>query len=375
MALLILAGAIAAFLVVSIKRFWLLIVAVAGLAVGLVLLSLAVFTFGHILPLLYLLVDVALVFGSMLAFQYITESREKRFIRESFHYYLSPAVVGELLRDPKKLALGGEKRMLTILFSDIRGFTTVSEALSPEALVELMNEYLTAMTDIIMEHRGLVDKYIGDAVMAFWGAPLDNPDHAGDACRAAAAMLIKLEELNKGWQARGIPHIAIGIGISTGEVVVGNIGSAKRFNYTIMGDEVNFASRLEGITKMYGTSCLVSGSVVQALEARKNGTTPYVLREVDTVTVKGKTAPKTIFELAPDDKNVAGGMNTQERFKKFGEGLAAYREGRFDAATSIFESTLAKGEDGPSATLLARSKEFQQHAPPEWKGVYEFHTK
>jgi len=367
--LLILVGALAAVIVVHIKRFWLMVVALAVLIALLVLASLASFTFGYILPLLYLLLDAFVVAGGMVTYQYITESREKRFIRESFQYYLSPAVVDELVRDPKKLALGGEKRTLSILFSDIRGFTTVSESLSPEALVRLMNEYLTAMTDIIMDHGGLVDKYIGDAIMAFWGAPVPNPHHARDAARAAYVMLEKLKEMNREWKARGIPHIAIGVGISTGDAIAGNMGSSKRFNYTIMGDEVNFASRLEGINKEYGSSCLVSDSAARALREQQDENAPYVLREIDTVTVKGKTEPRTIFELLPR------GAGVEERLKKFATGLAAYRAGYFDEAIRVFEEVLAVGEDGPAATLLERSREFKKNSPPGWKGVYEFHTK
>jgi adenylate cyclase len=197
------------------------------------------------------------VFFGVTTFRYMTEEKKKREIKEAFSHYVAPSLVNNILLDPTKLVLGGEERRLSVLFSDIRGFTTISEALKPQELVKLMNDYLTPMTDVILANDGTVDKYMGDAIMAFWGAPVWQEDHQVRACRAALAMMDKLKELQVGWEQRGIPRIDIGIGISTGKLTVGNMGSATRFDYTVMGDSVNLGSRLEGLNKEYGTHIIV----------------------------------------------------------------------------------------------------------------------
>lgn len=221
----------------------------------------------------------------------VAEQREKQVIRDAFRHYLSPEVTEMLASDPSRLQLGGHRAPLTILFSDIRGFTTLSEQMPPEMLGEFLIEYLSAMTDVVFRNKGLLDKYIGDAVMAFWGAPLAIPDHAVRCCNAALDMLDALETLNASWDARGLPRLEIGIGIHTGEPIVGNFGSVDRFDYTAVGDAVNLAARLEGMNKAYGTHVLISESTLAAI-----GDT-FVTREVDRIRVRGREQETVIHEL------------------------------------------------------------------------------
>ena len=337
----------------------------------LLLLFLAFFVLGAfawdfyiVLPILYSSLSFFVSSSISLSYQYILESKEKRFIQKSFQYYLSGDVIKEIIDNPKKLKLGGETKKVTILFSDIRGFTTISEALSPQGLMAKLNIYFTAMTDIIMENRGLVDKYIGDAVMAFWGAPLENTDQATDACRSVIAQIKKLRELNREWEKENLPLFAIGAGLNTGSVVVGNMGSEKRFNYTIIGDEVNFASRLEGLNKAYGTVCIISESTKKEIE----GNAEFKTRELDLVMVKGKKEPKRIFELLTTDIN-------PRILAHFAEGKQHYNQGEWRRAIAEFEKALAIGTDGPSALFLERCRELLKNPPSEWSGVYEFKTK
>ena len=350
-----------------IKRFSLLIAAFVVLVAATFLGAIIAFGSDVIIPVLYLVLAEVLSGGTLVALQYFTESKEKKFIRKTFSFYLMPEVIDEIIKDPEKLRLGGEKRKVTIFFSDIRGFTTISEKMSAEALTHFINEYLTAMTDIVMEHKGLVDKYIGDAVMAFWGAPIENKDQAKDACRAVLKMSAKLKELNKKWASEGVPAIGIGAGINTGDVVVGNMGSEKRFNYTIMGDEVNFGSRLEGLNKAYGTQCIVSESTAKEI----SGDSAFLLRELDLVTVKGKNEPKKIFELITEPVTDM----VKKKLQHFADGRAAYIAGKWDEAIAHFKKALALGSDGPSTAFIERCEDLKAHPPPHWTGVYEFKTK
>ena len=183
---------------------------------------------------------------SLTFLQYFSVDKEKRQVRSAFQQYLTRSVMEEMLADPTKLKLGGQKRNMTVFFSDIRGFTTLSEALPPDEVSKMLNEYLTPMTDLVFQYEGTLDKYMGDAIMAFWGAPSDQQDHALRACRTSLDMLAKLDALRAGWKAAGRPDIDIGIGVNSGNISVGNMGSTRLFNYTVIGDDVNLASRLEG---------------------------------------------------------------------------------------------------------------------------------
>ncbi|MDF3818909.1 adenylate/guanylate cyclase domain-containing protein [Leptospira sp. 96542] len=236
-------------------------------------------------------IEQIVVFVAIIGFRILTEEANVKYIRQTFSKFVSKDVVDELLKHPDNLALGGSKREITIFFSDVRGFTTISEQLGPEDLVKLLNEYLSAMTDIIIEYKGTIDKYMGDAIMAFWGAPVPLEDHAYYACVAALAQLDYLKVLQQKWAERNVPVIDIGCGLNSGPAVVGNMGSSHRMEYTCMGDTINLGSRLEGSNKMYTTNVIISEYTYEKVKDR------VIARELDLVRVKGKTQPVRIYEL------------------------------------------------------------------------------
>jgi len=231
------------------------------------------------------------VYFALSVFRYFTEEREKRQIRAMFQKYVSPAVVNKLIQDPGQLRLGGEKRVLTVLFSDIRGFTSLSERMPPEEILKLLNQYLTAMTAVVLRNGGMLDKYVGDAVMAVFGAPLEVENHALLACRTAVEMMEELQGLQSEWTEAGKPVLDIGIGINTGEMVIGNVGSPSRMDYTVIGDHVNLASRLEGTNKEFGTHIIISGSTHEIVKGR------VAVRDLGEIRVKGKETPVPVYEL------------------------------------------------------------------------------
>ncbi|MBC8042306.1 MAG: adenylate/guanylate cyclase domain-containing protein [Rhizobacter sp.] len=234
---------------------------------------------------------VLLAYIVSIVYQYLTESRQKKVIRGYFNAYLDPEVVNQLISNPNQFRLGGEKRELTMLFSDIKGFTNISEALPPEELVVLLNEYLGAMTDIVLKSGGTLDKYVGDAVVAFWGAPIAMEDHAKRGCWAAVEMQEKLAELRAKWKAEGRPELRCRIGVNTGKVIVGNMGSQARFSYTAMGDAMNLASRLEAANKAFGTYILISEYTNEHVQEFCQ------TREIADITVQGKAQPIRVFEV------------------------------------------------------------------------------
>jgi adenylate cyclase len=237
------------------------------------------------------MVQVGAIFSLITAFRVLTEQKEKKYIRQTFSKFVSHTVVDELLAHPEKLKLGGDKKILTVLFSDIRGFTSISEVLTPEALVDHLNVYLQAMTDLVIKYNGTLDKYVGDEIMAFWGAPIPQDDHALLACKCALEMMEVLHKMNDKWRAEGKPPLDIGIGLNTGEMVVGNMGSASRMDYTLMGDQVNLGARIEGTNKVYGTNIIISEFNYEHVRDH------VVVRELDLIRVKGKELPVKIFEL------------------------------------------------------------------------------
>lgn len=340
----------------------------------LVLAVLALYVAGNILlfsrynlwlDIVYPVLTIVIVYLGLTVYKYMTEEREKKKIRNAFQYYLSSPVINEMLKNPGKLKLGGDKKDLSVLFSDIRGFTTMSEGMSPEALVQLLNEYLTAMTNIVFKHDGLLDKYMGDAIMAVFGAPLDQPDHAVRACRTALDMMEEMHKFQAKWKAEGKPVFDIGIGINSGDMVVGNMGSEMRFDYTVMGDNVNLGSRLEGINKEYGTNIVISEFTYAHI---KND---FICRELDSVKVKGKHLPVRIYELLEQGK--AADADTRYAFLKvFNEGLVKYKLGLWDEAASSFRRVLQmRPEDRPSELYVRRCKELKENPPEgEWDGVY-----
>ncbi len=344
--------------------------AVAGIFVALAVLTLYVlineYIFSHFnfwLNLIYPVGTVMTVYLAITIYKYVTEEREKKKIRGAFQYYLTSSVINEMLKDPSKLKLGGDKKHLSVLFSDIRGFTTVSESLTPEELVHLLNEYLTAMTDIVFKYDGLLDKYMGDAIMAVYGAPLDQPDHAERACRTALDMMEELKVLQKKWESEGKPVLNIGIGINSGDMVVGNMGSEMRFDYTVMGDSVNLGSRLEGINKEYGTNIVISEFTYNEVKDR------LICRELDSVRVKGKLLPVKIYELLGDRKDEE---KWEPLLRSFDEGLAAYKGQRWDEATGAFRNVLKIHlEDGPAGIYVIRCAALKANPPEgDWDGVF-----
>jgi adenylate cyclase len=230
------------------------------------------------------------LFGSV-AYQYFVEGREKRKMKKLFGQYVSKDVYDHLVADPSLARLGGARREMTVLFSDIRGFTTVSERGQPEEIVRTLNEYFTQMVDIVFRHKGTLDKFVGDMVMALFGAPVDDPHHADHAVEAALEMIRALGRLNEQWKAEGRPELDIGIGINTGPMIAGNIGSEQIMSYTVIGDAVNLGSRLESLNKQYGTRIIVSDTTMSKLNAR------YEFRPLGEVVVKGRTQPVAIFEV------------------------------------------------------------------------------
>jgi len=315
------------------------------------------------LNLIYPALTMLVIYLGITVYRYITEEREKKKIRGAFQYYLTASVINEMLKDPSKLKLGGDKKDLSVLFSDIRGFTTISEKLSPEELVHLLNEYLTAMTDIVFKYDGTLDKYMGDAIMAVFGAPLDQPDHAKRACLTALDMMAELHRLQKKWQEEGKPPLNIGIGINSGDMVVGNMGSQMRFDYTVMGDMVNLGSRLEGINKEYGSNIIFSEFTYNVVKDA------MCCRELDWVRVKGKKLPVKIYELLGEKKDEG---RWKEFISKFEEGLALYRAAKWDEAIAAFrEAMKIKPEDAASQLYIERCKNLQENPPPEpWDGVF-----
>ncbi|MGB8782883.1 MAG: CHASE2 domain-containing protein [Terriglobales bacterium] len=308
-------------------------------------------------------------YASITSFRVIHEEREKRKIRKTFSQYLSPGVIALIEKDPEKyIRPGGEVRDLTVMFSDIRDFTSLSEGLTPDDLVTLLNQYLSAMTDILFRNLGTLDKYIGDAIMAFWGSPYPQKDHASSACRCALEMITALDNLNRKWAEQGRRPIAIGIGLNTGPVNVGNMGSDKRLAWTVMGDNVNLASRLEGMTKQYRSRVIISESTYTEV-ARE-----FVAREVDRIRVKGKKQPVVIYELlAP----ISEGHAYAALLAQFNAALNSYRSQNWPEAAGKFGELLASyPDDGPTQVLMQRCLEFMEEAPEsDWDGVYVMKSK
>jgi adenylate cyclase len=310
---------------------------------------------------------LTLAWGGATGYAYLTEGRERRFLRSAFSRYVAPEVVEALVAEPGRLALGGETREVTVMFADVAGFTSLSEGRAPQEIVSLMNECFTELTRVIQTRGGTVDKFIGDAVMAFWNAPVEQADHAARACAAGRELLEAVETLNVVWRERGLPTIAMRVGIATGPAVVGNIGSSTKFNYTVMGDTVNLASRLEGAAKVYDTSSLIAGSTVEAAAGGSG------FRELDRLQVKGRVTSVPVFELLP----ATGVDGRAEADALFAAGLQAYRARRFTEAARQFEAVIAKaGKDGPAREMLERCRHFLVEPPgPDWQGDYALSTK
>jgi adenylate cyclase len=289
-----------------------------------------------------------------------------RQIKRTFQRFVSQAVVEEMLRRPELVKLGGERREMTVLFCDVRGFTSISEGRDPQWVVQLLNEFFTPMTRLVLAHGGTLDKYMGDALMAFFGAPVPHPDHAARACRAADAMRAELVRLNAVWHAAGHfepgKSLGIGIGLNSGEMSVGNMGSEEIFDYTVIGDAVNLGSRVEGLNRLYGTEVIATEFTVRA--AAGDG---LLFRELDRVRVKGKRVPVAIYEVVGELPAAAAKVPL---VAAFGRGLAAYRARDFAAAAAIFADLAAGGGDAPAEELRDRCRELELDPPPDdWEAV------
>jgi adenylate cyclase len=322
-------------------------------------LSLAAYALGWWLPLLASELGVALTLVSSSLVNYATEGRQKRYIKGAFKQYLSPEVIEQLIAHPERLKLGGERRELTIFFSDLQGFTSISEGLSPEDLTALLNEYLSAMTDIIQEEGGTIDKYEGDAIIAFWNAPLEQPDHAVRGVRAALRCQGKLSAMRPDIRARIGKELHMRIGMNSGPAVVGNMGSRTRFDYTMLGDAVNLAARLEGVNKQFRTYTMVSAATVEGASG------VFPVRELGRVAVVGRKEPVTVYEPMPPELFEPA----QDRLSAFAAALAAFYGGTFPEAQAGFA---AIAEQDPAAAAYVEKCRALQSSPPTgaWNGVW-----
>ena len=305
------------------------------------------------------------IFFTGMLYRYFTEEREKKMVRTAFGRYVSSAVVEEILKDQSKLRLGGQKRELTVMFVDLVGFTKISEHMDAGVVTTLLNEYFTRMTNILLRNKGTLDKYMGDGIMCFWGAPLELADHAELACRTALEMQAEIARINLEWKGKHGIVIENRIGVHTGEMAVGNMGSDQVFSYTVMGDNVNLGSRLEGVNTVYGTRTIVS-----AATAAKAGSS-FLYRPLDKVQVKGKEDAVEILELV--------GLKEErepEWVHAFRTGLKHYQAGEWNDAESAFGACLTlKPGDGPSQIFVERIRDFRLVEPDDWQGVWKLSSK
>jgi adenylate cyclase len=329
----------------------------------------------------YPLLSTTLIYLTLIFSSFVREQAQRRQIRSAFGQYLSPALVEQLAQSPERLVLGGEEREMTIMFSDVRGFTAISESYKhdPQGLTALMNRFLTPLTNAILARKGFIDKYMGDAIMAFWNAPLDDKAHPRNACEAAIDMLEQVDELNKTREqeaqegGHAFVPLNVGIGLNTGTCVVGNMGSDMKFNYSVLGDSVNLASRLEGQSKEYGFPIIAGSETALAVKDS------FAILELDFIRVKGKQEPEVIYAIA-------GRQDTaqSDRFQRLRnltvEMLACYRSRDWDGALAAIERGRRTGEAHTLALLYnlyeARIIGYRKNPPPEdWNGAFALLTK
>jgi adenylate cyclase len=325
--------------------------------------------YNYSFTIVFPLAEILFIYIGVTIYRYATEEREKRFIKGAFEHYLSPNVITQLMDDPGLLKLGGERKVLTAFFSDIQSFSTFSERMEPEDLVQFLNVYLTEMCDIVLKYNGTIDKFEGDAIIAFFGAPVDFDDHAAKAALCAAEIQERMVTLREKWKGEGLPEVHMRIGLNTGTMVVGNMGSRDRMDYTMMGNSVNLAARLEGAAKQYRIYSMISqftrdaaGDVVET-------------RELDSVQVVGIEEPVRVYEILGKKGAVSPGkMGVAQVFQ---EGLALYRQRQWIQAVERFEKALALDpKDGPSKVFIARCEEFSENPPGAgWDGVYRMTSK
>jgi adenylate cyclase len=324
---------------------------------------------GMVLNLVYPVTVLIITYTAITAYKYLSESHQKKFIKDAFSSYLAPTVVKQLIDSPETLGLGGEERTITAFFSDVQGFTSISEKLNPQELVELLNEFLTEMTDVILAHEGTVDKFEGDAIIAFFGAPNHLENQAEVACMACIDMQMRLKKMRARLREQGRPELHMRIGLCTGPAVVGNMGSKSRMDYTMMGDTVNIAARLEGVNKVYDIYTLISDST------RHAAGDSIVTREIDSITVVGKAIPITVYQILGYQGSID--QSLMEAGDQYTKGLYAYRNQEWNRAIIHFNSALdILPGDGPSRTMLARSNNFKKTPPPKnWNGAHTMTSK
>jgi adenylate cyclase len=332
-------------------------------------INLVVFHFGHVvLPIAAGLVMILLLFTFNMAYGFFVEARGKRQMTGLFGQYVPPELVDEMSKDPAHYSMAAESREMTVLFTDVRGFTTISEGLDPKALAALMNEFLTPLTEVIYRHRGTIDKYMGDCIMAFWGAPLPDPLHARTGILAGLEMQQALKDLQPHFKAKNWPEIHIGVGLNTGRMSVGNMGSRVRLAYTVMGDAVNLASRLEGLTKAYGADIIVG-------EDTKAAVSDVVFREIDRVRVKGKDVAVAIFEPL----GVQGQVDQArlDEIELFHQMLNLYRSQNWDMGEQQLLDLQKTSPDSRLYKTFLDRIAFLRANPPGagWDGAFTFETK
>lgn len=350
---------------------WSGIIVAGGLFLLVMISSVLLFTKGGLwLRQVPLLLAIGIGYPTNLLYRFILSQREKAMIRGMFSQYVPKSYVHQLIQHPELLQLGGERRRMSMLFTDVAGFTTVSERLTPEELVALLNEYLTAMSRVVFENEGIVDKYEGDLVMAEFGAPIWNPNHAAQACRTGLGMQAKLRELRKKWHSEGRPELESRVGINTGDVIVGNMGSEEKFDYTVMGDAVNLASRLEGANKEYGSTIMIGRLTYEDVKDS------FVTRPLDLLRVKGKLEPVAVHELLAEKPEELDSAK-QRAVALYLEGIELYRARRFEDADKLFlEALAAVPDDGPSQVYHRRCQLYgSRPPPPDWDGVWTLKEK
>lgn len=324
---------------------------------------------GTRIPVVTPLAGLVAACAASAAYRYGLVARERLFIRRTFEHYVAPAIVRKMLDDPSQLTLVGEEFEVSVIFTDLEGFTTMAETLPPVELQRHLSAYFTEMVSILLGERATLDKLIGDSIMAYFGCPVRDPEHALQACRGALAMQRRMLEVNRAWRGLGLPLLRTRMGISTGRVVAGNMGTPTVFNYTVLGDTVNLASRLEGANKAYGSEILLAADTWALVKDQFEG------RELDFIRVQGKTQPVAVYELAAEK-----GALTPERqalFARFADGLREYRNGRWGHAAAAFRDALAiDPADGPSQVFVGRCAHYEVHPPPgDWAGVHVMKSK
>ncbi len=365
--LLVVVGVLMALLLPRLAPLWALVFVLATIA-ALMAGNLWLWSsLGLVIPLASLLLYTVLAAMLQITYRFFVEQRNKRHLSTVFGQYIPPSLVEEMDESGEEASLEGESREMSVLFSDVRGFTTISEGLDATELTRMMNEFLTPFTSVIQKHRGTIDKYMGDAVMAFWGAPLPDDDHARHALMAAFDMVAAVEALDEPFRQKGWPAIRVGVGIASGPMNVGNMGSEFRIAYTVMGDTVNLGSRLEGLTKQYGVDIIVSDTTASLVP-------DFAFRELDLVRVKGKNEPVAIYEpLGPADHI---GAALQNDLEQYGAALAAYRQKHWDLAQDSFQALQERREHLLYNVYLDRIARFREEPPPaDWDGVFAHTSK